>query len=336
MSNNELFLHKKSKLDSFLKNKSIFLTGGTGFFGKNLLKSFTHLNADMGLGIKVTVLSRQGIRFQDNDPEFICDFESIRGDVRDFVFPPESFDFVIHAATPASAKLEAENPEEMESIIVDGTKRVVEFANERGAQKLLLTSSGAVYGIQPPDLKNIPEDYEPAPSTVYGKGKLEAERICAENFKNAAIARCFAFVGPYLPLDIHYAIGNFIRDGLRGEPVVIRGDGRPYRSYLHSAELVTWLLTILSKGAHGRVYNVGSELEVSIKDLAYMVSDYFEGRIPVNIIGKPDFNIPPPRYVPSTARAGNELGLTQKLTLKESLYNTIEWYKTGQRSLHNP
>ena len=310
-----------------LKNKSIFLTGGTGFFGKNLLKRFIQLNNDLGLGIKVAVLSREGVGFQDNNPEFKYDLiEFIKGDVRDFAFPTRNFDYVIHAATPTNIKLEAESPQEMKSIIVDGTKRVVEFANKSGAQKLLLTSSGAVYGVQPPDLKNIPEDYEPVPYTAYGKGKLEAERVCTENFKNAVIARCFAFVGPYLSLTYH-AIGNFIRDGIRGEPIVIHGDGRPFRSYLHSADLVTWLLTILSKGARGRAYNVGSELEISLRDLAYMVSGCFEGRIPVNIIGTPEFNIPPPRYVPSTAMAANELGLTQKLTLKEGLYDTIEWYK---------
>jgi len=332
MLQNEIFLDEKSDWFSFLKNKNIFLTGGTGFVGKNLLKSFIYLNNSMNLGIKITLLSRDRIGFKNNNPEFFIKsddwIEFVNGDVRDFAFPPGNFDYIIHAATPASAKLEAENPEEMRSIIVEGTKRVVEFANKCGAQKLLLTSSGAVYGVQPPDLKNIPEDYEPAPSTVYGKGKLEAERICSECLKNVVIARCFAFVGPYLPLDIHYAIGNFIRSGIEGNPIVIQGDGRPFRSYLYSVELIVWLLTILAKGTHGRAYNVGSEFEISIRDLAYMVSDYFEGRLPVNIIGKPDSNTLAPRYVPSTARVRDELGLSQKLTLKESLNNTIDWYKT--------
>lgn len=327
---NRLFFEKESEWFSFLKNMNIFLTGGTGFIGKNLLNSFIYINNVTNLNMKIAILSRNGTEFKNNNPEFQCDdcIEYINGDVRNFDFPLKSFDYIIHAATPASAKLEMENPDEMSSIIVDGTKRVVEFANKCGAKKLLLTSSGAVYGVQPPDLKNITEDYEPAPSTVYGKGKLEAEKICTDGFRNAVIARCFAFVGPYLPLDIHYAIGNFIRDGIDGNPIIIKGDGRPFRSYLHSVELVIWLLTLFSKGVHGRAYNIGSELEISIKDLAYMVSDYFQGRSSVNINGKPDFSVPAPRYVPSTTRAKDELGLTQKLTLKESLHNTIDWYKT--------
>ncbi|MCL1941156.1 MAG: NAD(P)-dependent oxidoreductase, partial [Synergistaceae bacterium] len=294
------------------------------------LKCFIYLNSEMGLNIKITLLSRDGIKFKEANPEFFIECNDLigfaSGDVRDFAFPRLNFDYIIHAATPVNPKLEAENSEDMVSIIVDGTKRVVEFANQCGARKLLLTSSGAVYGVQPPELKNISEDYEPAPSTAYGKGKLKAEKICTEGFQNSVIARCYAFLGPYQPL-AHYAIGNFIRDGIRGDPIVINGDGRPIRSYLYSGELVIWLLKILSKGAHGRAYNVGSELEISIKDLACMVSDYFGGR-PVHIAGKPDFDIPAPRYVPSTARAKEELGLTQKLTLKESLYDTIDWHKT--------
>jgi len=320
----DFFIDKKSEWLPLFKNKRIFLTGGTGFFGKNLLECFIYLNKVLDLDIKITVLSRNAAKFKNDNPDFNC-FEYINGDVRDFAFPPGVFDYIIQAATPASAKLEAENPDEMRSIIVDGTKRIVEFANVRGAGRLLLTSSGAVYGTQPPDIKNIPEDYKPAPNSAYGKGKLEAEKICAEGFKNTVIARCFAFVGPHLPLDIHYAIGNFIRDGINGSPIVIQGDGRPFRSYLYSAELIVWLLTILAKGANGRVYNVGSENEISIRDLAYMVADYFGSKSPVEIIGKPDDSAPPPRYVPSTARAKKDFGLKQKLTLKESLRKTIDW-----------
>ncbi len=122
-------------------------------------------------------------------------------------------------------------------------------------------------GNSPPELTHIPEDYAGAPPTTdstsaYGQAKRASEFLCtmyARQFGFAAvIARLFAFAGPYLPLNLNFAIGNFMRDVLAGGPVRIAGDGTPYRSYLYAADLAVWLLTFLIKGKSARPYNVGS------------------------------------------------------------------------------
>jgi nucleoside-diphosphate-sugar epimerase len=142
-------------------------------------------------------------------------------------------------------------------------------------------------------------------------------------------ARCFAFVGPYLPLDIHFAIGNFIRDGLKGGPIVVKGDGTPLRSYLYAADLVIWLWTILCKGEAGTVYNVGSPDALTIREVAEQVSAVFSPVVPVVLMRSPVLGMPSERYVPDVHRAHLELGLDPGINLREALARTVAWYRSN-------
>jgi len=228
-----------------MSNKKIFVTGGTGFFGKWLLESFAHANKKLNLNAQMLVLSRDPDSFKNQFPH-LGNIPSVRfhkGDVRNFNFPAGKFDFVIHAATDVSAKLNQEDPLLMMDTIIEGTRRVLDFARHTRTRRFLFISSGAVYGTQPPDLPLVPEDYIGAgpttdPHSAYGQAKRLAELFCAvyqaQYGLEITIARCFALVGPYLNLDIHFAIGNFIRDVLQGRDIQVTGDGTPYRSYLYA------------------------------------------------------------------------------------------------------
>ena len=185
-------------------------------------------------------------------------------------------------------------------------------------------------------MTHIPEEYpgspDPAdPRSAYGEGKRAAETLCTLYSRQygfeAKVARCFAFVGPYLPLDAHFAIGNFIRDGLNGSPIIIKGDGTPMRSYLYAADLAIWLWTILFKGQSQRTYNVGNEDSISIAEMARRVAQQFQPAMEIETRGKVDANKPLERYVPETARAKNELGLDALIKLNEAIERTIAFYR---------
>ena len=319
-----------------LRDQRIFITGGTGFFGCWLLESFAWANDKLHLNAEALVLTRNYESFLKKTPHLATN-PAIKfhiGDVRDFEFPEGQFPYVIHAATEASAKLNEENPLLMWDTILEGTRHTLEFARHAETKKFLLTSSGAVYGKQPPDMTHIPEDYPGAPdptdpNSAYGEGKRAAEMLCAMYAKmygiQTKIARCFAFVGPYLPLDVHFAIGNFIRDGLQGGPIQVKGDGTPYRSYLYAADLAIWLWTILLQGVSCRPYNVGSEADLSISALAKIVAEIFPTVPEVRIAKKAISNKLSERYVPSTSRAKLELGLSQQIKLNEAIGRTACW-----------
>jgi nucleoside-diphosphate-sugar epimerase len=330
----EYILTKTRPLWEEFRGASIFITGGTGFFGKWILGSLAYANRELGLNARALVLTRTA-RPADDSIEFL------QGDVRTFDFPKGPFTHVIHAATPASAALLAENPAEISEIILDGTKRVLEFTAKSGAKKLLFTSSGAVYGRQPSELSHVPETFDGAPdpldpSSAYGIGKREAEKLSIlygkENGFEAKIARCFAFVGPHLPLDIHYAIGNFIRDGLLGSTIKVGGDGTPYRSYLYASELAVWLWTIMARGRPSDAYNVGSEEALSVADLAHRVADYFGTK--AEIARQPAPGAAATHYIPSTRKAQAELGLDCTVNLAQAIDKTATYFRLDPRYKH--
>jgi dTDP-glucose 4,6-dehydratase len=320
-----------------LHNSRIFITGGTGFFGTWILESIAWANDRKHLGITPTILTRNPQTFRAKAPHLADrpDFHFIQGDVRDFPFPSGPFTHIIHAATEASVRLVEEDPLQMFDTIVTGTRRTLDFARHSGARQFLLTSSGAIYGPQPATITHLPEDYtggpDPAAShSAYAEGKRAAETLAASHAQKTGtqikLARCFAFIGPYLPLDGHFAAGNFIRDALQGNPIHIAGDGTPHRSYLYAADLITWLWHILLRGTPGRPYNVGSEHSLSITQLAHMVSNCFTPTPEVRTAKTPDPSRPITRYVPSTQRARTELGLTQTIETCAAIQKTILWH----------
>jgi dTDP-glucose 4,6-dehydratase len=318
------------------RGKSFFITGGTGFFGMWLLESFAHINDALGLGARATVLTRDPVSFVQKAPHLTSrhDLTFIQGDIRDFALPEGNFDCLIHAATEASARLNHEAPHEMLDAIIAGMRRVLDFAAQANVKKLLFTSSGAVYGPQPSGLTHVPEDFMGAPdclnpASAYGEGKRVAELMAAIHAKRHGteikIARCFAFVGPHLPLDTHFAIGNFLRDAMAGNPIKIGGDGTPFRSYLYAADLAIWLWTILFKGQSCRPYNVGSGFGVPIRDLATTVAETLNPGLAVEIAGSSLPGQSPSRYVPDVSRASQELGLCEEILLPEALRRTAAW-----------
>lgn len=334
-------LEKTTTLWGDIRGARLFITGGTGFFGTWLLESFLYANNILDLKASASILTRQPESFRANFPHLTKDpaIRLIPGDVRNFDLPQEQYTHIIHAATEASAILNAENPLLMLDTIVEGTRRVLEFAIQSQAQRLLFTSSGAVYGKQPGTISHIPEEYNGAPdpldpSSAYATGKRTAEHLCALFAKqyglNVTIARCFAFVGPRLPLNAHFAIGNFIRDALNDDPIIIKGDGTPYRSYLYAADLAIWLWTILLRGEANRSYNVGSETALTIAETARLTAQCTNSRYPVIIQKESTPGKAPEQYVPAIQRAKIELGLQTWVKLDDGIKRTYEFSKATQ------
>ena len=323
-----------------VRGRSVFLTGGTGFVGTWLLESLLWANDKLDLRVTVVALTRNPERFHEKAPH-LAGHPAVRllgGNVVGFEYPEGQFPFVIHTAVEPAFEPEQTNPLGAFDIDVNGTRRVLEFARTHEVRRFLLTSSGAVYGRQPAQMTHMAEDYAGAPSTTdagsaYGQAKRVSEFMCAMYGRvygfDATIARLFAFVGPLLPLDAHYAVGNFVGDALRGGPVRIGGDGTPYRSYLYAADLAIWLWTILFRGKAAYPYNVGSSDDLTIADLARTIVRVAAPGTKIEIARQPVPGAPALRYVPRTERAREELGLRPVIPPEEGIRRMAEWNRTG-------
>lgn len=323
-----------------LRDQSFFITGGTGLFGRWLLESLARANRQFDLNLKVTVLTRNAQAFAQKAPHLANDpaIDFHHGDVRDFAFPERNYSYFIHGATTsADETFRGEDPLRKFDTLVSGTRRMLDFAAQCKPRRLLFLSSGVAYGVPPSGINFIPEEYAGAPDTTdvdsaLGQAKRTAEFLCAcyakKNGLDYSVARCFSFIGPFLPLDIHYAIGNFISQALFEDEITVKGDGSPLRSYLYMADLVVWLITLLLKGRNGQIYNVGSDQAVSIKELALLARDILSPQKAVHVLGNSSFsvgNMIRNTYVPDIKRARQELGLEVWTPLPESIRRTAEW-----------
>ena len=173
---------------SALAGSRVFITGGTGFVGKWLLESLLWANDRLALNVAITVLTRDAGRFEARSPHLAAHpaVKVLAGDVRSFDFPSGEFPFVIHAATERSFAPDALHPTSTFDLDVAGTRRVLYFACTHGTSRILFSSSGAVYGTQPPEMSHIPEDYPGAPRPT-GPRLLRTDK--RSGFPNSC-ARC--------------------------------------------------------------------------------------------------------------------------------------------------
>ncbi len=330
-------LHRAHSAFTILRNARLFITGGTGFFGHWILESLLHANRELALNARATVLTRSVATFRANSPHIANDpaITLLEGDIKTFDFPSEPHTHILHAATDSGGKQVHQAAYVLAESILEGTRRVLQFARETQACRLLYVSSGAVYGRSITGVARIPETYLGAPDPLllqssHDEAKRMAEHLCiaysAGTDLAVVVARCFAFVGPHLPLDQHFAIGNFIRDAMAGTPIHIKGDGTPLRSFLYMSDLSVWLWTMLANAPANRAYNVGSNESVSIAELARTTAATLRPGLPVKIDGVPVAGAFPATYVPDISRAQSELGLTVTVPLVEAIRKTAAWH----------
>lgn len=310
--------------------KSLMIIGGTGFFGKSILDSFVRGGLSKWNVGKVIVIARNIKRLVEEEPRLVTrNVELLSFDICKADDLPIA-EYIIHCAASTNAINYSNSLEEETENIRLGADNFCKLARKLPkTTKFLFVSSGAIYGIQPLALSYIDETYQsndftsmPNSKRGYASAKRDAELLIkklGEDDFSVSIARCFSFIGKYLPRNQHFAIGNFIADGLAGRSIEVKANQLVYRSYMYSDDLVVWLMTILDNAsADCPIYNVGSEEVVTIAELAKKIGDYFQVDVDLNEIDYMKID----RYVPCTKKAFDELGLNC-ISLNQAIHKTI-------------
>jgi nucleoside-diphosphate-sugar epimerase len=331
------FIYIKCKYEfDLLTNKSILITGGTGFFGKWFLELIFYANKNYNTNILTTLITRNENKFFLENPHYKNNkfLKIIQIDIVDLKKINHKFDFLLHmAATSATETFNGETDANKTSTLFNGAKNIMEIAIASNIPKILFTSSGVVYGSSSKDMKDeddVSHSLGLEKRNGLAKGKILAEDIISnlslENNINFKIARCFSFVGPYLPLNIHYAIGNFINDATFKDKILINGNGSPYRSYLYISDTLIWLIKLLVGNEEG-VFNVGSERRIKIVELANMVRDIVAPSKKVIIQEKEmhEGNFKRDVYLPNTSKIRDSLGVKEWTSLEDAILKTAKF-----------
>ena len=322
--------HLTDPLWQRLAHSKIFITGGTGLFGHWILDSLSDVNRRLNLEIEATVLTRNPEKAIVKMPGLDHRIKFIQGHVENFDLPSEKFDFILHmATTSAEETFNGVDQTQKLKMLFEGTQRVLELALRSDTNRVLFTSSGAVYGNQNCDsikesaMSHI-ETFNSASGLALGKSL--AEYILFQAYSKTGleivIARCFSFVGPGIPLHLHYAIGNFIKNAIERNPIHVKGDGLAIRSYMFMGDLVWWLLKLLLDGRTGDAYNVGSDEAISIMELAESVNKICGSSSEIVIEGDANYSVGVPVrniYLPCIYKAQFEMNLKISTKLNYSL-----------------
>ena len=280
---NKIINNENIKWDRF-KNKTVFITGGTGLIGSTLVKVLIYANEIKSLNCRLLILVRDDLKahliFKNYYSES-ANIKYIKGSIENFPLITDDIDYIIHCANPTSSNFFIEKPVETIKITYEGTSDLLELGKLKSVEGIVFLSSMEIYGPNHSDVE-IKEDKGAVIDTMiirncYPEAKRLCENLCAAYYAEYSLptfvvrlAQCF---GPGVDFNDQRVFAEFARDIINKDNIVLKSLGESKRCYIYTFDAASAILTILSAGKPGIAYNVANtSTYCSILDMANMVA----------------------------------------------------------------
>ncbi len=332
-----LIENNPSQLYNF-QDKTITIFGGTGFVGKWLTASLINADQKLDLNLNLRLFTRNkkqllvNLRNSSTNKYEIVEVDFAKSNPIDI----QSSDYYFHLATSSSIKtgsnLEKNVYESTVNVINQTVKNLSPSTN---APVFIHASSGAVYG-EALSSKGLIEEKPSViisnKNSLYCNSKVTAENLIDKYSRNLLIKgmnpRLFAFAGPHLALDEHFAIGNFVLNAVRGEDIIVKGNPETVRSYMYPTDLINWLVRLALEPSTSYM-NFGSDSPITIDELSKIIKDFNQSKGIKYIAMNSKFT----SYVPSTINARKHLNISEIIPLSTSIDKWMKWLRMSQQYL---
>lgn len=313
--------------DIWPKEKVFLLTGGTGFFGRWLVEAICYLERKTESRNRYIIISRQSKQTLTAKIKTLSEsfFEVRQQDIQDRFKINETLDYVIHAASDVT-KIKNSKESDFNAIVI-ATKNLLEAIDHKTI-KFLYISSGGVYNSSENGSKEDDIVIEKTKKVdSYSEAKRQSELLVKE-LANSCIARCFTFVGPFV--DPKMAVMDMINKKVQKQGIVVNSP-TVVRSFMYPSDLVVSLFKLLILKNNSHTYNVGSDQEISLSELAKKIS-FLEGHSEVIFNNNSDrFSLAGKCYFANIDRINAEYGNIITVDLESALYKTYDFMnKEGQ------
>ncbi|GAA4735631.1 UDP-glucuronic acid decarboxylase family protein [Flavisolibacter ginsenosidimutans] len=307
--------------------KRILITGGAGFLGSHLCDRFINEGYEV---IAMDNLITGDLRnIEHLFP--LKEFTYYNHDITKFIHIPGKLDYILHFASPASPIDYLKIPIQTLKVGAMGTHNCLGLAKAKGAT-MLIASTSEVYGdpLVHPQTEEYWGNVNPiGPRGVYDEAKryMESITMAYHTYHNVdiRIVRIFNTYGPRMRLNDGRALPAFFGQALRGEDIVLFGDGSQTRSFCYVDDLIEGIYRLLLSG-YTLPVNIGNPSEISLRDLSEEILDLtgHTGKITYKPLPKDD----PKQRQPDITKARTLLNWEPKVSREEGLQRTYEYFRS--------